>query len=416
MPKSKLLFVGSSGCAFTPEIPCKNNKQNNKKNKKIEKKEKRSKRVTKVMFNLEASRKELYMNRHIRRIPDNETWAITWDTRCGSPNYATLEKISDINECIATKNKRREAKQSLRRSKSRSKSSRRRILARSKKLTKKRHYEMLQGLYGGIRSSEAMLYFFQNSKAFNQGAFVKGFKRLFEALEPLFVGVSKLYKHGYSHNDLLSRNVLFDEKTQQFKMIDFGLSFDINQVLKDISHFKLKDEPRYQWSELLQKKAKYSSQVFTRMTKELLNDRIYSAYPFDYLYFGIREDEIEQEVEDIDLGFHLIHYEDYYEFVHSGIFHRDIDRLRLTMLDNIMDLKIEDVLRKLDIYSLGMLVFELLIDVTDVLVISDTELLDCFNNKALKPYMHLLRDMTEFDPSKRITAPEAHKIYMGLIE
>ena len=199
-------------------------------------------------------------------------------------------------------------------------------------------------------------------------------------------------------------------------MIDFGLSFDINQVLKDIGRFQLRRKPRYEWSELLKKKAKYSSQVFTRMTKELLNDRIYSAYPFDYLYFGIREDEIEQEIEDINLGFHLIHYEDYYEFVHNGIFRRDIDRLRLTMLDNIMDLKIEDVLRKLDVYSLGMLVFELLIDVTDVLVISDTELLNCLNNKALKSYMHLLRDMTEFDPSKRITAPEAHKIYMGLIE
>lgn len=412
MPKSKLLFVGSEGCTFTPEIPCKNKKQN----KKQAAKKKRSKRVTKVMFNPASREKEWRQNIHIRGIPGNETWALTWDTPCESPDYVTLEKISDINECISTKNKRREAKRSLRKSKSRSKSSRRRILARSKKLTKKSHYEMLQGIYGGIRSPEAMLYFFQNSRAFNQGAFVKGFKRLFEALEPLFVGVSKLCKHGYCHNDLLSRNVLFDEKTQQFKMIDFGLSFDFNQVLKDIRRLKLKDEPRYQWAELLQKKAKYSSQVFTRMTKELLNDRIYSAYPFDYLYFGIREDEIEQEIEDINLGFHLIHYEDYYEFVHSGIFHRDIDRLRLTMLDNIMDLKIEDVLRKLDVYSLGMLVFELLIDVTDVLVISDTELLDCFNNKALKPYMHLLRDMTEFDPSKRITAPEAHKIYMGLIE
>ena len=80
------------------------------------------------------------------------------------------------------------------------------------------------------------------------------------------------------------------------------------------------------------------------MKKELLNDRIYTAYPFDYLYFGITAEEIESEIDDIETGFHLIHYEDYYEFVHKGIFHRDIDSLRLTMLDNIMDLKIEDVL------------------------------------------------------------------------
>ena len=62
-----------------------------------------------------------------------------------------------------------------------------------------------------------------------------------------------------------------------------------------------------------------------------------------------------------------------------------------------------------------MLVFELLIDVTDALVIPDTELLACFKNKALKPYLHLLKDMTEFDPSKRITSSEAHKRYMKLI-
>ena len=65
------------------------------------------------------------------------------------------------------------------------------------------------------------------------------------------------------------------------------------------------------------------------------------------------QDNLSQRIDDIETGFHLIHYEDYYEFVHKGIFHRDIDALRLTMLDNIMDLKIEDILRKVDIYSLG---------------------------------------------------------------
>ena len=79
---------------------------------------------------------------------------------------------------------------------------------------------------------------------FSPNAFVKNFKALFKSLEPLFLGISELEKHGYCHNDLLSRNVLFDEKTHQFKMIDFGLSFDINQVLKDISRFKLRSKPK----------------------------------------------------------------------------------------------------------------------------------------------------------------------------
>ena len=412
MPKSKLLFVGSSGCAFTPEIPCKAGKK-----KKVvrKKKDQRSKRVTKVMFRRAASDKELRMNRLVRRISGHEHWAITWDNNCMSPDYTKLEKISDMNKCIATKNKRRERKQTTRKSISKT-SSRRRLLARSNKLTKQKNYQMFQGVYGGISAGEAMLHLFQETRYFSvPNIFVRTFISLFKALQPLFVGISELSKHGYCHNDLLSRNVLFDEKTHQFKMIDFGLSFDIKQTLKDINHFRLKNKPRYQWSELLQKKAKYTSQVFTRMTKELLNDRIYTAYPFDYLYFGIKEDEIEGEREDIAVGFNLIHYEDYYEFVHKGIFHRNIDKLRLEMLDNVMNLKVEDVLSKLDVYSLGMLVFELLIDVTDALIIPDTELLTCFKEQALKPYLALLRDMTEFVPSKRITAPEAHKRYMKLI-
>ena len=410
--KSQLLFVGSAGCTFhQPEIPCKSSERATKTSKD---KRSKKKRVTKVMFEPRSAEKELRMNKLVRKIPGSESWAITWDNNCTSPDYQKLEQISDMNECIAKKNKMRARKQSLRKSRSKT-SSRRKLLARSKKLTKKQNYQMLQGIYGGIPASEMMLRIFQKPRDFNSRSFLKNFQFMFQALRPLFLGISELQKHGYCHNDLLSRNVLFDEKTRQFKMIDFGLSFDINQVLKDIRKFKLNRKPRYEWTELLKKKSKYSSQVFSRMTKEFLNDRIYSAYPFDYLYFGITKQEIESEIDDIETGFHLIHYEDYYEFIHKGIFHRNIDDLRLTMLDNIMDLKIEDILRKVDVYSLGMLVFELLIDVTDALVIPDTELLQLFKMDALKFHLHLLRDMTEFDPRKRISGEEAYKRYMRLI-
>tara|TARA_B100000700_G_scaffold320580_1_gene418132 strand:+ start:312 stop:1559 length:1248 start_codon:yes stop_codon:yes gene_type:complete len=410
--KSKLLFVGSAGCAFE-QIPCKSSGKQGR-DKKEKGKRSKKKRVTKVMFEPRSADKELRMNKLVRKIASSESWAITWDEKCTSPDYQKLEQISDMNECIAKKNKMRERKQSLRKSRSKT-SSRRKLLARSKKLIKQKNYQMLQGIYGGIPASEMMLRIFQGSSDFDNRAFLENFQFIFQALQPLFLGISELQKHGYCHNDLLSRNVLFDEKTRQFKMIDFGLSFDINQVLKDIRKFKLNRKPRYEWTELLKKKSKYSSQVFMRMTKEFLNDRIYSAYPFDYLYFGITKQEIESEIDDIETGFHLIHYEDYYEFIHKGIFHRNIDDLRLTMLDNIMDLKIEDILRKVDVYSLGMLVFELLIDVADALVIPDTELLQLFKMETLKPYLHLLRDMTEFNPRKRISGEEAYKRYMRLI-
>ena len=131
MPKSKLLFVGSSGCAFSPEIPCTD--------KKTKKGKLSKRRVSKVIFHPDAAPKEMMMNRRIRQIPGNESWAITWDNKCKSPDYPKLEKISDMNECIAAKNKRRERKQSLRKSRSKT-SSRHKLLARSKKLTKKKNY------------------------------------------------------------------------------------------------------------------------------------------------------------------------------------------------------------------------------------------------------------------------------------
>ena len=135
MPKkSKLLFVGSAGCTFhQPEIPCKKSgKQGKEKDKRSKKK-----RVTKVMFEPRSAEKELRMNKLVRRIPGSESWAITWEDQCTSPDYQKLEQISDMNECIAKKNKMRERKQSLRKSRSKT-SSRRKLLARSKKLTKKK--------------------------------------------------------------------------------------------------------------------------------------------------------------------------------------------------------------------------------------------------------------------------------------
>ena len=223
--KSQLLFVGSSGCVFQPDISCKSS------GKQVKEKGKRSKkkRVTKVMFEPRSAEKELRMNKLVRKIPGSESWAITWDEKCTSPDYQKLEQISDMNECIAKKNKMRERKQSLRKSRSKT-SSRRKLLARSKKLTKKQNYQMLQGVYGGIPAPEMMLRIFQRSSDFDKRAFLKNFQFMFQALQPLFLCVSELQKRGYCHNDLLSRNVLYDKHTSQFKMIDFGLSFDINQV------------------------------------------------------------------------------------------------------------------------------------------------------------------------------------------
>ena len=86
--KSELLVVGSAGCTFDPPIPCKGRGTKGQ--------SKKGKRVTKVLFGSEPAEKESHMNRLIRQIPGNASWAVTWDNKCKSPDYHKLEKISDL--------------------------------------------------------------------------------------------------------------------------------------------------------------------------------------------------------------------------------------------------------------------------------------------------------------------------------
>ena len=72
---------------------------------------------------------------------------------------------------------------------------------------------------------------FQRPSDFNHGAFLKNFQFMFQALRPLFFGISELQKHGYCHNDLLSRNELMGfESKVNFKHVT---NYDIyNKLLK----------------------------------------------------------------------------------------------------------------------------------------------------------------------------------------
>ena len=88
MTKSKLIFKGSSGCIFRPQILC----------KKTKRKKKSTKKVTKVMF--DASNQEYDFNKIIKRQKNHKKWTILWDDICESPSYEKLLEDTDISKCF----------------------------------------------------------------------------------------------------------------------------------------------------------------------------------------------------------------------------------------------------------------------------------------------------------------------------
>ena len=70
MTKSKLIFKGSSGCIFRPQIPCENSKKNELK-----------KRVSKLFI---KKNKEYKIGLKVKKIKGYASWTILWENVCQS--------------------------------------------------------------------------------------------------------------------------------------------------------------------------------------------------------------------------------------------------------------------------------------------------------------------------------------------
>lgn len=355
MPKSKLYLPGSSGCIFRPQIPC--DKSKNKKTRK---------KVTKLFI---RKNKEYKIGQLVRKIPNHKEWTILWERVCKSPKYHELIKDTEINKCLLTQN------------------------INPNSLPDNYRFTLYQGLYGGL-TLEIYSKKFLKPKDFNsKSAFIKIFTKYFKLLHNIFLGLTMLDKYNICHEDINIRNIL----------IKGGKSFIID----------------YDIAIMLDKELKNNIFLTNRMTEEYNNYRIYEIYPYEYIYYNLNKDLILEEQKNIALFQNRLNYYEIYEPIHHKLFNTDTDNLRFELLEdkltNNNKTDLYELMRKLDIYSVGMSILILFIERCEDFNIPIDSLIQLFKAHELKHHMDLIRDMVEFDHRKRITADEAYERYLNLI-
>lgn len=360
---SKLYNSGSEGCIFIPELPCSND------NVKI-KNDSNNTRSSKLLFRFDKTMENEYnINKLVKKINGYEKWAKIWDHKCLSNEYKILSQISEVDQCVDDNNVRK-----------------------FKKIDDNTKFNLLQGEYKGITTNEYLSLNFTKKVFDYEEKFIEKFISLFKSLEYLFLGLTELYKHGICHHDAVSRNIIF--YNDKFIFIDFGLSFQITN----------------------------SKIPIKRMKKEFNNGRIYEAYPFEYIYYPNHDKKnIINEQEDIALKFHRSNYKDVYEFIHQKIYRRDIDYNRFEALEDKLhpetsnNINPIEMLKLLDIYSVGMLLFIMLIDQCEKLHISNDKLLHLLSLPKLKKYIDFLGKINYTKYTNRLNPIDAYNEYKTLI-
>lgn len=365
--KSKLFKYGGEGCIFIPELPCNSKKKKTKRRKqsgrKKRKDKKSTKRKTKLLFN-EIPSNEIKISKIIRNKSNNyHDWCILWDNTCISKDYNSLKKVSNVEECF---------------------------IKTEKTLPKeKQKFKLLQGDFVGRTATNYYSTVFTKEVLKDKTKFINSFIQLFESLQSLFLGLVELQKLKICHNDIKADNTIFYEK--QLYYIDFGLSLKFSET----------------------------KSLLKRMKEEFNTGRIYEAYPFEYIYYPkLTEEEIKYEEEDIVFGEHRKDYE-FCRYIHEVLFGRNLDQIRYKLLKDeyhkVHKPNIKQLFQKVDIYSLGVLPFMILIDSCIRNEIEVELLIQQLLSKELKSYLELFHDMTEQNYKDRISAKEAYDRYLNLI-
>ena len=362
MSKSKLINSGSFGCVFTPKIPC----DKEKKTKKSSFKKSSGKETSKLLFAGDnESYNEFQINNFIKTIENHQEWTVLWTHKCLSPEYKKLKKISEIKKCIEPKKKK------------------------IKNLNDNTKFLLYQGVHGGNSSRYYMKKYFTESIFKDEKKFNKEFIDLFKRCKYLFMGIHELSKHNLCHHDLNGRNILY--KNDRFILIDYGLSI----FLKD------------------------SHKIIQRMLNEFKGDRIYESYPFEYIYYpNHSKEDILDEQEEIAEYIPRNNYNNLYKSIHS-LSNEKSDDLRFELLEDKLQNKnkpnLNELLKKLDVFSLANTILTLLFDKGYELGIESDIIINLLQSKELKSYIDLLNHMLKFHYKDRISADEAYKGYLNLI-
>jgi len=349
--KSKLIGKGSYGCVFRPMIPCK---------KDLHKQNKSKNKISKIMIKKtdKSVIKEFTINKLIQKIPNYKEWAYIWTEKCDPPKYEDIKEISEIDICL-------------------------------KKYSKdgsdyKEGAHMLIGEYGGIPFSKQCGKLIKKGTFRNKKQFLSAFRKIFKYLEHLFKGVLELKKHKICHQDLSHGNIMI--KNNKAFIIDFGVSckFTDKECIKE------------------------------RSLKQMKGSRIYDPYPYDYVYLYGSDNNISEELSLFEQGFFRNNHEDYMK-VHMDIFNRQ--NIEESIYNNLLyeEKNKKIVARNLDVYSLGILVPMIFVDIATKYNISKKVFSKCFNYTEIQNHLSLFKDMTEYHAVNRIPIEEAYERYLSLL-
>ena len=192
--KSKLLFEGSSGCIFKPQIPCNKSK-----------KKKTHKKVSKLLI---LKTKEYKIGLIIKKISDYKKWTILWNETCISSSYSKLKNNTEIDKCLKSHN------------------------INIRNIPQDYNFKLYQGDYGGLTLNNYSKKFITYDTFIDKKIFIKKFKKIFKSLNNVFYGLTKLNEKGICHHDLNIRNILINKNKSY--IIDYDMALiNIKSLLDD---------------------------------------------------------------------------------------------------------------------------------------------------------------------------------------
>ena len=354
MNKSELI-KGSSGCVFRPNIQCENSK-----------KKRTKKKVSKLFV---KKNKEYKIGLEIKKIKGYSKWTILWESICKSPEYSKLIKNTSIKECLLSQNLKPES------------------------IPSDYKFTLYQGIYGGETIDKYSKKIIKQNIFNSRKEFIKAFKKIFKLLDGVFYGLTQLNNHGISHHDINGRNILVNKNKS------YIIDYDMSLIIKNLDS---------------------NTFLINRMYEEFNNYRIYEIYPYEYIYYPLKDKkEILKEQENIELYQNRLNYYEIYEPIHVKLFKNNTNEFRFENLEdklsNTNKPDLNELISKLDVYSLGMTILILFIDRCSEYDININECIRLFRQKDLKPYMELIRDMIKYDYRDRIDIHAAYERYQNLI-
>ena len=352
--KNKLIGKGSFGCIFKPNLECKstNLKEYKKKNK--------TNKISKVIINNNTNEidHEYMINKLISKIPNHKDWTVLWDDKCEPLDYSLIKNTSEIKKCLQKS---------------------------TKSINEYNQYaQMLIGDYGGLPFKKYCETIINKSTFTSYKNFTHTFIKLFKLLNNLFIGLFELQKINVVHQDLSINNILI--KDNKLYIIDFGLSS------------KFKDD-------------KF---IYKRSKKQILGSRIYDPYPYEYVYMYANNKERKKEINKIKTKNYRNNHDDFL-LIHKNIFNRN--NIHKIMINNLIHKQLDkkSIIKKLDTYSLGMLILNIFCNFSYLYNIPKKKLLKCFKIIDIQNHISLLKEMTEYNSNERIDIFTAYERFKSLI-